>query len=43
MTFTGVGGRYQSGAKRGQCEPDQSAPPLAMLGAVTGRGTVQFN
>jgi hypothetical protein len=41
MTFTGVGGRYQSGAKKGQCEQDNGAP-LAMLGSVTGRGAVQF-
>jgi hypothetical protein len=41
MTFTGVGGRYQSGAKKGQCEQDNGAP-LAMLGSVTGRGTVRF-
>jgi len=41
MTFTGVGGRYQSGAKKGQCEQDNGTP-LAMLGAVTGRGTVEF-
>jgi hypothetical protein len=41
MAFTGVGGRYESGAKKGQCEQDNGAP-LAMLGSVTGRGTVQF-
>ena len=41
MTFTGVGGRYQSGAKKGQCEQDNGTP-LAMLGAVTGHGAVQF-
>jgi hypothetical protein len=41
MTFTGVGGRYQSGAKKGQCEQDNGAP-LAMLGSVIGRGTVHF-
>ena len=42
MTFTGVGGRYQSGAKKGQCE-EGNGQPLAMLGSVTGRGTVQFS
>jgi hypothetical protein len=42
MTFTGVGGRYQSGAKKGQCEQENGAP-LAMLGSVIGRGTVHFN
>ena len=41
MTFTGVGGRYQSGAKKGQCEQG-NWPPVAMLGSVTGRGTVHF-
>jgi hypothetical protein len=41
MTFTGVGGRYESGAKKGQCKQNNGAP-LAMLGSVTGRGTVQF-
>jgi hypothetical protein len=40
MTFTGVGGRYQSGTKKGQC--DHGPSPLAMLGAVNGRGTVHF-
>jgi hypothetical protein len=41
LTFTGVGGRYQTGAKKGQCERG-NGKPLAMLGAVTGRGTVHF-
>jgi hypothetical protein len=40
ITFTGVGGRYQSGAKQGQC--DRGPTPLAMLGSVNGRGTVHF-
>ena len=40
MTFTGVGGRYQSGTKKGQCEHGPN--PLAMLGSVNGRGTVHF-
>jgi hypothetical protein len=42
MTFTGVGPRYQSGAKKGQCEQN-NGQPLAMLGSVVGRGTVHFN
>ncbi len=42
MTFTGVGGRYQSGAKKGQCARENGAP-LAMLGSVIGRGSVHFN
>lgn len=41
ITFEGVGGRYQSGAKKGQCEQGNSKP-LAMLGSVIGRGTVNF-
>ena len=41
MTFTGMGGRYQSGAKKGQCERDEN--PIAMLGSVAGRGTVHFS
>jgi hypothetical protein len=40
MTFAGVGSRYQSGAKKGQCSHAQN--PLAMLGSVTGRGTIHF-
>jgi hypothetical protein len=40
ITFTGVGGRHQSGANKGQC--DHGPTPLAMLGAVNGRGTVHF-
>ena len=39
MTFTGVGGRYQSGAKKGECEQENDAP-LAMLASVIGRGSV---
>ena len=40
ITFTGVGGRYQSGTNKGQC--DHGPSPLAMLGSVNGRGTVHF-
>jgi hypothetical protein len=40
ITFTGVGGRYHSGAKQGQC--DHGPTPLAMLGSVNGRGTIHF-
>lgn len=40
LTFTGVGSRYASGAKKGQCE--HTGNPLAMLGTVIGNGTVQF-
>jgi hypothetical protein len=41
LTFTGVGQRYQSGPKKGQCS--RTANAVAMLGSVIGRGTVQFN
>lgn len=40
LTFTGVGRRYQSGAKKGKC--DHGPNPLAVLGSVIGRGAVQF-
>jgi len=40
IRFAGVGGHYQSGAKKGQCGHGPS--PLAMLGSVNGRGTVHF-
>jgi hypothetical protein len=42
MTFTGVAGRYRSGARKGQCEQGNAAL-LAMLGSVIGRGTVHFD
>jgi hypothetical protein len=40
ITFAGVGGRYQSGANKGQC--NHGPTPLAMLGSVNGHGTVHF-
>jgi hypothetical protein len=40
-TFGGVGSRYKSGPKKGQCKQgDQS--PLASFGFITGQGTVSF-
>jgi hypothetical protein len=42
LTFAGLGARYQSGAKRGQCERGNSEKPLAQIGSVIGRGTVRF-
>jgi hypothetical protein len=42
LSFTGVGGRYQTGAKKGQCRQG-GEKPLVMIGAVTGRGTVRFS
>jgi hypothetical protein len=41
LTFTGVGRRYPSGPKKGQCNHSDTQP-LTMLGAVIGRGSVQF-
>jgi hypothetical protein len=41
VTFTGVGGRYQSGAQKGQCVRGDT-DPLFALGSVIGRGTVTF-
>jgi len=41
LTFTGVGRRYPSGPKKGQCNHSDTQP-LTMLGTVIGRGTVQF-
>jgi hypothetical protein len=40
LTFTGVGSRYQSGTKKGQC--NHGPNPLAMLGTVIGHGNVHF-
>jgi hypothetical protein len=42
ISITGVGPRYTSGPNKGQCVPGDTAPPLAMLGSVTGHGTVYF-
>ena len=42
LSFAGVGRRYPSGPDKGRCLHSDTAPPLAMLGSVTGRGTVHF-
>jgi hypothetical protein len=42
VTFAGIGGRYPSGARKGQCERGNSTPLLAQFGSVVGRGTVRF-
>lgn len=42
LRFTGIGTRYQSGPKKGQCSHSENVKPLAMLGSVVGRGTVHF-
>jgi len=42
LSFAGVGRRYQSGPHKGQCLHSDTQPPLAMLGSVTGHGTIHF-
>jgi hypothetical protein len=42
LSFTGIGSRYQSGPKKGQCLHSDNVKPLAMLGSVNGHGTVHF-
>jgi hypothetical protein len=41
LTFGGVGSRYKSGPKRGQCKQGDPSP-RASFGFVTGQGTVSF-
>jgi hypothetical protein len=41
LTFGGVGSRYKSGPKKGQCKQGD-ASPRASFGYVTGQGTVSF-
>lgn len=43
IAFVGVGPRYTSGTKKGQCNPSNSAKPLASSGTISGRGTVRFS
>jgi hypothetical protein len=42
LTFGGVGSRYKSGPKKGQCKQGD-ASPRASFGYVTGQGTVSFS
>jgi hypothetical protein len=42
VTFAGVGSRYKSGPKKGQCKHGDSNP-RAQYGFVTGQGTVSFS
>lgn len=42
ITFGGVGARYKSGPKKGQCKQGDSSP-RASFGFVTGQGTVSFS
>jgi hypothetical protein len=42
VSFVGVGPRYTSGTKKGQCNTSNNAKPLASSGTISGRGTVKF-
>jgi hypothetical protein len=42
ITYGGVGGRYKSGPKKGQCKQGNVMNPRASFGFVTGQGTVSF-
>ncbi len=42
ITYGGVGGRYNSGPKKGQCKIGDVTNPRASFGFVTGQGTVSF-
>jgi hypothetical protein len=41
--FVGIGPRYTSGKKKGQCNQSNNAQPIAGAGSVSGTGTVAFN
>jgi uncharacterized membrane protein len=43
VNFVGVGPRFTSGKKTGQCNTSNSAKPLASSGTISGRGTVKFS
>ncbi len=40
--FAGIGAKYTSGPKKGQCNMSNNAAPLAFSGAITGTGKVSF-
>ena len=40
--FAGVGPRFKTGAKKGQCNLSNNAQPAAFYGSITGTGTVSF-
>jgi hypothetical protein len=42
VSFGGIAPRLTSGAKKGQCNPNQNAKPLDQYGAVIGTGVVKF-
>ena len=41
-TFGFIGPLYKSGAKKGQCNMNSNATPVAQMGVVFGTGTVSF-
>jgi hypothetical protein len=43
LTFGGVGSRYTSGPKKGQCKTGTETNPRAQFGFVAGQGTVSFD
>lgn len=40
--FAGIGPRYKTGAKKGQCNMSNNANPIAQWGSVTATATVRF-
>ena len=40
--FAGIGAKYTSGAKKGQCNMSNNSEPLAFSGSITGTGKVSF-
>ena len=42
QTFGGIGPRYTSGPKKGQCNPSNTAPPGAFFASVIGTGIITF-
>lgn len=40
--FAGIGARYTSGAKKGQCNMSNNSEPVAFWGSITGTGKVTF-
>ncbi len=42
-TFAAVGGRYASGAKKGQCNLSNNTEPVAFWGSITGAGAVKYS
>jgi hypothetical protein len=40
--FAGIGARYTSGAKKGQCNMSNNSEPVAFYGSITGTGKVSF-